>query len=469
MYEQRRWPREAWVPIATGMAWLAFAASFGLTGFLFSLIPGCLLLSSGVSTLLYAGDQRIPQYTALGGLLGVFLALPAFWVAGFGVGAALVLGSAASFVAAGMISVRQEPHYEDVPEPRPSLALGAQVAIDDTLLATMGISLPMIDGDQIAEAKREVLAARERYDAEGWIEKPEAYHVAPPALEDAEIRQAELRGLRFEKLSFDSGYEPWPHEPGRDRWLGFTANRTARAWVVRGDPEKPWMVCIHGYQMGRPSIDLGAFRADRLQARGLNLLFPVLPLHGARKIGRICGDGFLGGNTLDSIHAEAQAIWDMRRLLGWIRAQGGSRIGVHGLSLGGYNAALLASLADDLACAIAGIPLSDMSRAMWRHGPPLRMRYLEAHGVVHELVSELLRVVSPLAIAPRVPHERRYIYGAVADRLVPADQVRDLWRHWERPRIVWYQGSHVTFSRHPEVGRLVEDAMRESGITSAPA
>ena len=46
----------------------------------------------------------------------------------------------------------------------------------------------------------------------------------------------------------------------------------------------------------------------------------------------------------------------------------------------------------------------------------------------------MLRVASPLALEPRVPRERRYLFGAVADRLVPADQVRDLWRHWERPR-----------------------------------
>ena len=41
-----------------------------------------------------------------------------------------------------------------------------------------------------------------------------------------------------------------------------------------------------------------------------------------------------------------------------------------------------------------------------------------------------MSVVSPLALMPRVAHERRYIFGAVADRLVPPDQVRDLWEHW---------------------------------------
>ena len=61
-----------------------------------------------------------------------------------------------------------------------------------------------------------------------------------------------------------------------------------------------------------------------------------------------------------------------------------------------------------------------------RHGPPLRIRHFERNGVVHEEVSEVLRVVSPLTLEPRVPHERRYIYAAVADRRVPADPGYDI-------------------------------------------
>ncbi|MEN8160488.1 MAG: hypothetical protein ABFS41_10495 [Myxococcota bacterium] len=38
MIEQRRWSRDAAVPIFAGATWLWFAASFGLVGFLFSLI-----------------------------------------------------------------------------------------------------------------------------------------------------------------------------------------------------------------------------------------------------------------------------------------------------------------------------------------------------------------------------------------------------------------------------------------------
>ena len=464
MFEQPRWHRESWVPIAAGLAWLWCAASFGALGFLFSVIPGCLLLSSGVSTLLYPGDLRIPQYAALGGVLGIPLALPVLFVAGFGTWLLLTGLSAAAFVAAGMVAVRQEPHCENVPEPVPSLRLGAEVALDEALLATMNVSLDLPRATRLDDVRREVGEARELYQARGWLEKPESFHPQPPPVDRFELTAKEVRGLRYEHLRFSSGYEPHPDEPGRERWLAAPANRVAHAWVVRhGDEPRPWLVCIHGYQMGFPAIDLAAFEAATLHRDlGLNLVFPVLPLHGPRKKGRRSGDHFLAGDPLDTIHAEAQAMWDLRRVLAWVRAQGSTRVGVAGLSLGGYNAALLASLDGLLACAIPGIPLTDMSRAIWRHGPPLQIRYFERRGVVHEQVSEVLRVISPLELEPKVAHEHRAIYGAVADRLVPADQVRDLWEHWDRPRIVWYQGGHVTFRFHGPVRELVGDVLRRS-------
>src|SRR5690606_20437156 len=123
------------------------------------------------------------------------------------------------------------------------------------------------------------------------------------------------------------------------------------------------------------------------------------------------------------------------RLLSWLRAQGAARIGVYGLSLGGYSTALLASLDGDLACAVAGIPATDFARLSWKHGPPDSLRRAEEHGVGIGEIRDLKKVVSPLALTPQVPRERRFVFGGTADQLVPPDLVRDLWWHWDRPAI----------------------------------
>jgi hypothetical protein len=466
MFEQKRWAPEAAIPTAGGLLWLWWGAHFGVVGFLFAVIPGCLLLSSGVSTLLYPGDVRISQFTALGALAGVLLALLTALFAAAWVG--LLLGglSAASFIAAGATSVRQEPHADEVPEPRPSLLLAAQVAIDDAILATLSLRAPLPRGSELDRIRAEVHQGREFFRQCGWFDNPAAYHLDPPALQDVTIQSTKVDGVAFEHVSWESGYEPAALEPGTQRWLSYSANRVAHAWVLRHSKgPKPWLLCINGYGTGIPRLDLAAFRARKMHhQQGLNLAIAVLPLHGPRRIGRRSGEGFLAGNFLDTIHAEAQAMWDLRRLLSWIRAQGGSPIGVYGLSLGGYNAALLSCLEDGLSCAIAGIPAVNLSRLTWRHGAPLQIRYAERRGLVHDEVSEILTVVSPLARPSKVAREHRYIFAAICDQLVPPDQPRDLWRHWERPRIEWYQGAHVTFRGHARVGQLLEEALRGAGL-----
>ena len=48
------------------------------------------------------------------------------------------------------------------------------------------------------------------------------YTQTPP--DDPQLRPATSRGTRYEHLSFESGYEPRPDEPGRDRWLSLAPN-----------------------------------------------------------------------------------------------------------------------------------------------------------------------------------------------------------------------------------------------------
>ncbi len=467
MSEYARFPREAWPPLLAGLLWLWQAQGHGLLGFLVAVLPGCLMLGSGVCLLLTPGDRRLVQLAALGGVSGIALVLPAWIALGFGSALLLGLAAAASALAAGAHSVRREPNTEEVPEPIPGPGLSAQVALDEALILTTRFSIPFPRREGFARIRAELGAAEELFETRGWLEKPADYHREPPPPDAPSLVNASSRGIPYEHMSFESGYAPDPEEPGRDRWLDHVSNRRAHAWVLRHrGAERPWLVGIHGYQMGMPLIDLLAFDPAWLHHRlGMNLLLPVLPLHGPRKVHLRSGDGFLTGDVLDTVHAAAQAQWDIRRMLHWVREQSDAPIGVMGFSLGGYNAALLAGLDAQLACALAGIPVTDVARLFYRHGPAVEIGHAEQAAIEEAQMRRVLRVVSPLAIPPRVPKEYRYLFGGVADRLTPPDQVRDLWRFWERPRIEWYQGSHVTFRVHAGVRRLIREALRESGLT----
>ncbi len=466
MEDEKRRSHEAWVPLVTGICWLGFGAADGAFGLGLALLPGVLLVATGAGELLWSDDRRMLQFGALGAVIGVLLALPAVFVIGFWSAVALALLSAASFVAAGRISLRISRETEGVPPPRASSGMAAKVALDEAVLSTMNVTRTLPRGSRVARIRGEIEEALQVFAARGWLEKPESYHRPPLALDAPRIRTARARGIEFEHLCFDSEYEPHSEEPGRERWLGYSKNRTAIARVLRHPgPPRPWLVCIHGYQMGSALSDLSAFDPRYYHHKlGLNLLLPVLPLHGERKYGRRSGDGFMGGNALDTVHAEAQAMWDIRRLLSWIRFQEPPSIGVLGLSLGGYNTALLACLDDDLACAIPGIPATSFERLLFEHSHEVQARELREGGITPELLAQVFRVVSPLVLEPKVPRIGRAIFGGVADRLVPPDQVRDLYEHWGRPPMVWYQGGHLTFVREAPVRNLIVSTLRVSGV-----
>jgi dienelactone hydrolase len=466
MDDPLRRPPEAWALVASGCVWLASAGAAGALAFVLGVVPGALQLASGVGVLLLWDDVRTRRFGSLGALLGVLLALPMAFLTGGATALLLLVLSAAAFAAAGMLAVRETKRVAGVPEPVPALSLAAQTAGDDALLAGFDLLLPRTRAEDSTRIVREVGEAEERFAAHGWLEKPESFHASPPPF--AAVASAKQRKARvaFEHLSCESGYAPHPDEPGRERWLGYAPVQTAHAWLLRAEqPGRPWLVCIHGYRMGHPWIDLEVFRAESLRARlGLNVILPVLPLHGPRRIGRISGDGFFGADVLDMLHAEAQAAWDLRRWLGWIRAQGPTKIGVYGLSLGGYNAALLASLDAELDCVVAGIPATDLAALVWEHGQR-RLREEEARGLERERVERVLSVVSPLALAPKVPKERRFVFGGSADQLVPPAHVQALVSHWEAPSPVWYPGAHLTFRFHAGVSRQLAEAFRAGGLT----
>jgi hypothetical protein len=73
--------------------------------------------------------------------------------------------------------------------------------------------------------------------------------------------------------------------------------------------------------------------------------------------------------------------------------------------------------------------------------------------------------VSPLARPPTAPREHRFLFAALADRIVPPIHARRLWEHWERPPISWYPGGHVSFFWTPSVQRFVEEALHRSGFS----
>lgn len=356
---------------------------------------------------------------------------------------------------------------DDLPLARPTPALALQALRDEVVLIGFRLMHPLRDVEVFEQVRGEVQDAIEFYTAQGFLQQPERFSEAPPALTEVTVRPVQSRGRAYHRIAFDSGFAPRFGEPGRDRWLGYTANRRGYALMLRHSRPRPWVVCVHGALMGRGWLDLTLFRAWHLHDDlGLNVVFPVLPLHGPRARDLPAGVAFPGQDVLDNVHATAQAVWDIRRLLSWIRMQEpNSRIGLNSISLGGLVTALTASLEDGLSCAILGVPVADLTTLLGRHAGIGRAD--PRRGTV-EVAAPLGRMVSPLSLQPRVPMRGRFIYAGVADQLVhPREQVIRLWEHWGRPEITWYQGGHTGFFQSRPVQRAIDSALVQSGLVNS--
>ncbi len=456
------------VSAAVGFLWLWYAARGGAEGVLVGGIPSTLLLVAGLSGLLWPEDARTFHYMTLGAISGVVLSFPAALVFGPAPATVLLLVSAASFAAAGYLALGRESSPSGVPDPRTSPRMALRAAEDElSMCAIVLTTWPLAVGRAASRIATELDEALVLFEGKGWIEDPAGYHRDPPALDAPMSGDRRHPESGFEHLTFESTYEPDPEEPGRDRWLSYERNRTAHAWVLRHSEEpRPWLVCMHGIRMGSPRADLGVFHPDYLHRElGLNLLFPVLPIHGPRKVGPVSGDRILSGDTMDSLHAASQAAWDARRLIHWLRRQEGApAVGLIGHSLGGYVAALLACLEETVDCVIVGNPAVDPSRLFWRNALSLTTRSLKSAGVTEDKMGTLLRPISPLVLDPLVRHGHLAIFAGVADRVVPASEAESLWRHWGQPRTAWHQGTHQAFLGTDEGRTLVATTLGEAGI-----
>jgi hypothetical protein len=356
------------------------------------------------------------------------------------------------------------PRFPEIPTRPTTPAMLAGALADELMLATMSNDRLVPSEEELDRIEAETREAVEVLRRHGWLDEPAGFHVAPPVPAEVELQRRRFGRVRYDELTFDSGFQPVADMPGADRWRAMEANRVAHAYVLRHTEaaDRPWLVNLHGFSMGVPS-DLEAFRSLHFHRDlGFNVIHPVLPLHGPRRAGKRSGDDFITLDYLNNVHGMAQAVWDVRRCIAWARSHGDGAVVVHGVSLGAYTAALLSGLEEGLGGIIAGVPSVDLPWVMRNHVPPQARPDVEAHGLFGELADQVHRVVSPLSFDCRVLPDRRFIYAGVADRMAKPEAAHRLWEHWGEPSICWYGGSHVGFALSREVRRFVDRAVTAS-------
>jgi pimeloyl-ACP methyl ester carboxylesterase len=220
----------------------------------------------------------------------------------------------------------------------------------------------------------------------------------------------------------------------------------AELWRHRATAPRGSAILLHGFGMGRPAFDALVLMAPALYASGLDVALVTLPFHGKRKpkASRFSGQLFASASVVRLNEAMGQAAHDVIAFVAWLRHTSAAPVGVLGLSLGGYVAALLAALIPDLAFVVpvvAPVCFGDLGHRFMASS--IRYRAKPGMALDRDEFRAAYRVHSPLAHPPRVPRERLMIVAGRGDRVVPPEHTEWLAAHWDRPRTTWFSGSHI--------------------------
>ena len=263
------------------------------------------------------------------------------------------------------------------------------------------------------------------------------------------VSETVIHGLKDGQVldvSFPSSYQVQDPEY-REEYLNYKNNRAvyARLWKHTTPKAPATVVAIHGWSMTDQRANSLAFIPGGFYALGLDVALVELPFHMRRAPTEGFGDLgalFLSADLRRTNEAIAQAVSDLRELRLYLEKKGPAETGCMGMSLGGYLAALWASL-DSLSFCLPVAPLSCMSDMAWEQLAKSDVAFqVQASGIEKEDLRRAFSFHSPLSHSLKVEKDRVLIVGGVHDKVLPASQPEQLWRHWGRPHLLWLPGGH---------------------------
>lgn len=283
---------------------------------------------------------------------------------------------------------------------------------------------------------------------------PDVMFPAPPGAEPRAVTRTLLdRATRTSTFSWPSSHRPLSPEYARRHAGEYAKNLTAwlRWYRPAGRRRAHCLVYVHGWLEPGSWVEEATMFRKWGRALDVDFLHVALPFHGRREPrgSLFSGEYFWTADLVRSVEGVRQAVCDARAAIAWARTMGYRTVGVTGISLGGAIDMILACLEplpDYVIPIVAHLRLEEAVE----HAPILwRMKSdLEGWGIDREARGELFRGLGWSAYPPRLPAERQLWIQAEDDVYIGADLVREQWREWGEPPILWIPGGHMTFPLH---------------------
>jgi hypothetical protein len=240
------------------------------------------------------------------------------------------------------------------------------------------------------------------------------------------------------------------HQIGLDRsgdlvakYMAAVRNRTAHArWFRHTGAPRPCVAVLHGYMTGDYAFEERLWPVRKMFESGLDVAMTVLPFHGPRRSEKrgVKPPAFPSSDPRFTIEGFRQLVSDHEALFDYLLEDRVASLGVMGMSLGGYGAALLSTLDARLRFGVFVIPLASIDDFAHTHG-----RFT---GDAHEQSAQRFALqraqtrISPLTRAPLIRSDRVIVVAGESDWVTGLHHARRLSSHFEA-RTMTFRGGHL--------------------------
>lgn len=202
---------------------------------------------------------------------------------------------------------------------------------------------------------------------------------------------------------------------------------------------KPTVILIHGWNDEVGYMFRQPYQARLLLRAGLNAAMLEMPFHVQRRPkGRGAVVDILSEDLLSNMLAVRQGFSDVRALLSWLEAEGCSRVGLWGASLGGWFSGLVSCHDERVRFAALTTPASRMDQVIndLPFCAPVRQSLNGG-----SLPFDKLNLRSH---RPKVPLEKILIVEGEDDLFISKNGIEEFWEAWGKPEIWRLRHAHIT-------------------------
>jgi pimeloyl-ACP methyl ester carboxylesterase len=269
-------------------------------------------------------------------------------------------------------------------------------------------------------------------------------------------------------IRFESPYQPLNLEAA-EHLNAVEENRIVRAhWRMHdGNHPRKVVIALHGFGTGSPRADQNMLLVPGLYETGLDIAFMTFPFHGKRGPAgqRLSGSSFVVPDIAVINEGMAQAVHDLAALIAWLRNRGVPQVGLIGMSLGGYLAALAAELLNDLEFVVAmAAPANFGDLAYDFMANSSHFRDNPASAWTREELDSFFQVHCPLAHPAPPSNEHLMLVRGDGDRIVPRSHTESLADHWNQPELHVAPAGHLLPVGRVQTTDAVVSFLRKIGV-----